>query len=315
METFLAEHPKLLGEHLGSGDNVGVVQHLWRQLVLPKRGRLDILFLLEDGSSHVLYLAELKNEPIGKGAVKQLTGYLESWRLDANVRNRQKVSKWLEHHAEVSEEKAAAIALNVQGLLVAPIYSSEGIEALVERAKQEPTSPVQALKLLRYRAESGGYMVLMDDMFLRHRKGQRRSFRWVDLHKSIPNLVSEETPFVIEFATDTIEAMPDFIQGRGKNLRLAGTFRQRAIERLGRAEEMSAVICTNSTWSEWELTTLRSVHASIVQGDSISMSKLAFYLQRAFGGEKEPSHQVPAVLWRRRDEPRHFISALDAMLK
>ncbi|HIN78613.1 MAG TPA: hypothetical protein EYM97_07260 [Gemmatimonadetes bacterium] len=131
----------------------------------------------------------------------------------------------------------------------------------------------------------------------------------------MPDLVSEETPFVIEFAADTIKAMPDFVQGRGKNLRLAGTFRQRAVERLGRAIEMSEVICQNSSWREWELSTLRSVHASIVQGDSISMSKLAFYLQRAFGAEKEPSHQVPAVIWRRRDEPRYWISELDAMLK
>ena len=56
-------------------------------------------------------------------------------------------------------------ALDVQGLLVAPSYTPEGVEALVDRAKQAPASPVAALKLLRFKAETGGFIVLVDDMF------------------------------------------------------------------------------------------------------------------------------------------------------
>jgi len=99
METFLFEHMSLMSEHLGTGEADAQVLKTWRQMHLPRRGspgRLDLGFVATEREQPVLCLAELKNEPIGKGAVDQVTGYLEAWRRDAKRRNRDLVAKWLE---------------------------------------------------------------------------------------------------------------------------------------------------------------------------------------------------------------------------
>jgi len=315
LETFLAEHRALLAEHLSSGDNEGAVDEIWRQMVLPGGGRLDLLFLLNDGGSHVLFLAELKNEAIGKSAVNQVAGYLEAWRTEANVNNRARIATWLETSAGLDASRAGGIALDVQCLLVAPSYTPEGIEALVERAKKAPASPVQALKLLRFQAEEGGgFIILVDDMFLRRHKGKRRTIRWIDLHQRFPDLVTEQTPFIMVVGGETFEALPDFHQGRGKNFRLVGG-RDKALAALGRAEQMAAQLSKGASWGETEQRYLSEVHAELLRGGSVSMSRLSLYLQRCFGGEKEPDWQRPADLWRLKDDSERTIYQLDALLK
>ena len=318
METFLFEHMSLLGEHLGNGDTGAEVLKTWRQMHLPRRGaagRLDLVFLAEDMEKPVLFLAELKNGPVGKGAVKQVTGYLEAWRKKANTANRQQVADWLSRAEKpVSDEDARAAALDVQGLLVAPSYTAEGVEAVVEWARSHPEMPVQALKLLRFRTGDGeGHVVLVDDVFIKPRKGQRVTLRWVDLANR--KLVSEETVFELSCAGGSFEATPDFVAGRGKNLRLAPKHKKAALSALGRAEEMSEKVCPREGWGAWDVDKLRVVHDLLTADQSVPMSTLSLYIQRAFGGVGEPDWQRPAHRWHMRDGDKLFVWELDAKLK
>ena len=319
METFLFEHMSLLGEHLGTGDAEATVQKTWRQMHLPRTGaagRLDVVFLAMDQEQPVLYLAELKNEPIGKGAVNQVTGYLDGWRQDTNGGNRKQVADWLEQMEQpFSKDQAAAVALNVQGLLVGPSYTAEGIEAVVEWAKKSPEMPVQALKLLRFRTGDGeGHVVLVDDVFIKPRKGQRVVLRWVDL--AARKLVTEETIFEMTCAGGTFGATPDFGAGRGKNLRLLPEHRQAALKALQRAEEMETKLAQEGGWdSGWVIDKLREAHRRIKDGESVPASNLALFIQRAFGAAGEPDWQRPAHLWRMKAGDKRFVWELDAKLR
>ena len=319
METFLFEHMSLLGEHLGSGDAEAEVLKTWRQMHLPKKrshGRLDLVFLALDREQPVLYLAELKNEPIGKHAAKQLAGYLDAWRKDTNAENRATVASWMtSRERPPSRDEADRIALDVQGLLVGSGYAAEGIEAVVQHAKDHPNMPVQALKLLRFRTGDGeGHVVLVDDVFIKPRRGQRVTLRWPDLARR--GLVTEETIFEMACAGGTFEATPDFIAGRGKNLTLAPKHRQAALKALNTAEQTIRRFAEQGGGDVgWVIDKLRRVHRLIREGQSVPMSNLALYVQCAFGGEGEPDWQRPAHLWRMRDGDKLFVWELDAKLK
>ena len=320
METFLFEHMSLLGEHLGTGDAEATVQKTWRQMHLPRTGaagRLDVVFLAMDQEQPVLYLAELKNEPIGKGAVNQVTGYLDAWRKDTNRGNRATVAAWLTSMEKpLPQEDADKVALNVQGLLVGPSYTAEGIEAVVAWAKKSPEMPVQALKLLRFRTGDGeGHVVLVDDVFLKPRKGQRIVVRWVDLARR--GLVTEETVFEMICSGGSFGATPDFAAGRGKNLRLLPDHRQAALKALDRAEEMQRKLAEQGGWDggDWVINKLREAHRRIKEGESVPASNLTLFIQRAFGGEREPDWQTPAQRWRMKEGDKLSVWELDAKLK
>lgn len=312
METFLVEHMSLMGEHLGSGDSEADVLKTWRQLHLPRRGsagRLDIVFVVRHAGQPVLYLAELKNEPIGKGAVGQITAYLEAWRRDANAKNRTQIADWLlRDESPVTAEEAERVALDVQGILVAPSYTADGIEAVVDWAKAHGDMPVQALKLLRFRATDGeGHVVLVDDVFIKPRRGQRIMLRWADLARH--NLVTEETLFVMECGGRTIEAMPDFVAGRGKNLVPLPEHRKALLDALGTT--------LDQVQDDWIGGKVREVARLLTARESVPMSPLSLYVQCAFGGAKEPDWQRPAHLWRVRAEDGKgpFVWELDAKLR
>jgi len=323
METFLYEHMGLLGDHLGTGDAEVRVIEVSRQMHLPKKrshGRLDLVFLGLDQNLPVLYMAELKNEPIGKGAVRQLQGYLDAWRRESNKGNRATVARWLMAlEKPPSEEDAERISRDVQGLLVGPSYLAEGVEAVVQHARDHPTMPVQALKLLRFRTGDGeGHVVLVDDVFTKPRKGQRITLRWVDL--AARGLVTRETVFEMTCEGGTFEATPDFDVGRGKNLVLARRHRQAALKALIHAEERVRTVADKGGWEpDWEIDKLRQVHQLIQDGQSVPASNLSLYLQRAFGGLKEPDWQRPAALWRTKEKDAKgehlFVEQLDAKLK
>ena len=319
METFLFEHMGLLGDHLGTGDAEARISKVSRQMHLPKKrshGRLDLVFLALDQDQPVLYLAELKNEPVGGEAVKQIQRYLVAWRKDSNRANRATVVRWLmAMEKPPSKEEAERVSLDVQGLLVGPSYAAEGIEAVVQHAKDHPTMPVQALKLLRFRTGDGdGHVVLVDDVFIKPRKGQRVTLRWVDL--AARGLVTRETVFEMTCAGGTFEATPDFDVGRGKNLVLARQHRQTALKALNTAEEKARKAADEGGWEpDWAIDKLRQVHSLIQEGRSVPASNLALYIQRAFGGAKEPDWQRPAALWRMRDGDKLLVEELDARLK
>lgn len=324
METFLYEHMGLLGDHLGTGDAEARILKVSRQFDLPKkhsRGRLDLVFVALDQDQPVLYLAELKNEPIGRAAVKQIQGYLDAWRKDANKANRGRVADWLAAMENPpSQEAAEKVALDIQGLLVGPSYLAEGIEAVVQHAKDYPNAPVQALKLLRFRTGDGeGHVVLVDDVFIKRRKGKRVTLRWADLHKA--GLVNEDTVFEMTCEGGSFEATPDFGAGRGKNLFLARRHRQAALKALSTAEETVRRLGEERGWEhpDWEIGKLREAHRLIQENQSIPASNLALYIQRAFGGNNERDWQRPAALWRMKvkDErgERPFVEELDARAK
>ena len=315
METFLFEHMDLLADHLGTGDAEARVLKVSRQMHLPKKrsaGRLDLVFLALDQEQPVLYIAELKNEPIGNAAVKQLQSYLQAWRKAPNRANRATAAGWLTSQEEpLVQEEADKVVLNVQGLLVGPSYTAEGLEAVVQHAKDHPGMPVQALKLLRFRTgDGGGHVVLVDDVFIKPRKGQRVTLRWTDLANR--GLVTKETVFEMACDGGSFEATPDFVAGRGKNLVLAQKHRHAALTALSAAEGTVRRLAEEKGWEpDWEMDKLRRVHRLLQDGQSVPASNLALYIQRAFGGAGEPDWQRPAHLWQMRDGDRLFVWELD----
>lgn len=305
METFLVENMSPVGEHLVTGDSEADVLKTWRQMHLPRpgsTGRLDVVFLARDHAEPVLYLTELKNERTGKRAVDQVTRDLESWRQDANEKTRAVIANWLLRQERPPAEHAAArVALDAQGLLVAPSNNAEGIEAVGAWAKDHPEMPVQALKLLRFRTGDGeSYVVLVDDVFIKPQKGQRVVLRWADLARH--GLVAEDRVLVMEYGGRAIEAKPDFVAGRGKNLVPIGDHRKALIDALGIALDRST--------DDWTGGKVREVARRLKANESVAMSQLSLYIQLAFGGESEPDWHRSAHLWCRRDWAECFVCDL-----
>jgi len=313
METFLADQPGLLAEHLASGDNEGEVLAVWRQVPLRHAfgdgadGRLDLLLLLRDGDSRSLYLAELKNEDAGKGAVEQLASYLLAWQHPDNRHLMDRVIARLMDSEGMDELGANACARTIHGVLVAPAFTAEGVNTLVARAAEQPDHPIQALKLFRFRHGGGhGHIVFVDDMYVVRQPGVRRSIRWTELHVAMPDLVHERSVFALRCGGRIFTATPDFEQGRGKNFILSPALAKESLSKLAQVPLLDP----------WEQRKVDRVAEALRNGESAPMSPLTLYLQRVFSREKEPDWQTPAGLWFLRDDPRErTILELDAVLK
>ena len=315
MEIFLYEHPGFLAEHLSIEEAEGEVARIWRQVQLPQGyehgggGRTDLVFLLRDASTLKLYVAELKNGWVGPGEVEQLTQYLANWSHDENSAVTETIAQWITGHTDLDAELARSIAARPQGVLIAPAFLPEGIEALVEWAKAHREAPVQALKLHRFRAAGGtGHLVFVDDVYVVPPSGPR-VIRWRDLHDRFPTLVSTDTVFVLECGGRAFEAYPVLDEGRGKNFRLAE-------HHVAEALELTEVAVARTGQKYWEATKIGQVAEQLEHGESVPMSNLTLYLQRAFSDRKEPDWQTPAGQWVRKDDPeRRTIQQLDALLR
>jgi len=318
METFLFEHPGFLAEHLASSDDAGEILRIWRQRDLPmdmKRrtwGRMDLVFVLQDGSSYSLYIAELKNVTADPGAVRQLEGYLEGWKGDGAKPMHETVVNWLIQRRNLSADKARAIVESPQGLVVAPSFDPKAIDRLGAWAKAHPRTPVQALKLHRFRSSfGGGYLVFVDDLYVVHRPGTRRTIRWTELNDRYPELITEETRFELLCGGKRYEATPVFQGGQGKNLRLAFKHREKALAALD-----AAVARCHERGHSWVAVKVEQVHDLLTRDEGIPMSNLMMYLQLAFGGEKEPSWETPAGYWKLKgDRDGRSIMDLDALIR
>lgn len=313
LETFLADQPSLLAEHLASGDNEGEVVALWRQDSLRHafgegaHGRVDLLFLLRDGDRVALYLAELKNEDAGEGAVRQLASYLDAWPHPDNGQLHARVASFLTDAEGMEELKAQATARVVNGLMVAPAYTPEAINALVARAAGQPQHPIQALKLFRFRHSGGhGHIAFVDDMYVVRPVGTKRTIRWTELHDAMPELVHVQSVFALRCGGRVFTATPDFEQGRGKNFRLAPALVSESLDKLDQMPPLDP----------WEQGKIDRVAEALRNGESAPMSPLTLYLQRVFSRQKEPDWQTPAGLWFLRDDPKkRTILEMDGVLK
>lgn len=314
LETFLCEHPAMLAEHLASGDNDGEIERIWRQADLPKarkgggRGRLDMLFLHKDGGRYSLYIAELKNNPAGPGEVKQLVRYLENWREESNGPVRTRVAEWLEAQSPLSGKQAEGIAEGPLGVLVAPGFTADAVGYLVDWARANPRTPIQALKILRFRAlHQPAHTVFVDDFYVVHRKGTRRSVRWTELADRLPDLVTESAEFRLDCGGRVFRAHPVFGSGRGKDFRLGKRHRAEAL-----AAEERVLVGRESIQRK-----VQSIVQAIRENGPIPMSNLTLFLQAAFGySEGEPDWQTPASHWYiTRDGQRQTITQLDRLVK
>jgi hypothetical protein len=314
METFLAEHRELLAEHLVSGEAEGQIVALWRQWTLkhaPEKGgvgRLDLIFVLQEGTKHVLYIAELKNESAGVGAVEQTAAYLEAWAHPENAGLRKTVADHMVQRVEgLSEDKANTVANVPYGLVVAPGFLADAVNGLVAWSQKHPDRPIQALKLFRFRLTSGqGHAVFVDDTYVVPRPGAKRVIRWSELHEALPDLVPHGAVFVLDCGGRRIEATPDFIEGRGKNFLLAA---HHVEETLRRASE--------KTPEGWHQHLVPRVANAIRDGRSVPMTPLTGFLFWAYGGGgRGRDSEVPAPLWSLRDDPQHrTVAQLDGLLK
>ena len=313
METFLVDHPALLAEHLSAGDDDGEVVFMLRQENLHHafgegtEGRLDLVFVLRDGDRYILYLAELKNDTAAKAAVVQLSSYLKAWKHDANQSLRGRVTAFLVADCGLSEDQATVVTNRISGVLVAPGFAFDAVNELVAWAAEHPETPIQALRLFRFRHAGGhGHLIFVDDHYVVPRSTLRRTIRWSELADALPGLVGEATVFALRCGGRVFTARPDFTEGRGKKLRLTEDLLEEALERAG-----DAVIL-----HPWEPPRVDKAHASLRAGDSVPMSPLTLFLQRVFSRQKEPDWQTPASLWFMRDDPQErTIQQLDALLK
>jgi len=200
MESFLMNNPSLIVEWDSETlESLPVKQQNFIRDVDNSRGRIDIIGLTKIDEKIVLRVFELKNGPITAESVKQIKGYLDSWKNEKRLKNG--IRTWISelNLPGITEKTIDTIIESPVGVLIGTTFSAE---AIVEAQNNK----ISGVRLARFRGASKlDYYVIVENQI-----GdiiRRRNWSWQDLIDA--NLIRVDDQFTFSYAGQILKIRPE----------------------------------------------------------------------------------------------------------
>lgn len=200
MESFLMNNPSIIVEwDMDTLERLPVRQQNFVRDLDNSGGRIDIIGLTKIDEKITLRVFELKNGPITAEAVRQIKGYLDSWKNEKRLKD--EIRSWISdmNLPGVSDKLIETIIESPVGVLIGTTFSAE---AIVEAQNLK----INGVRLARFRGASKlDYYVIVENQIGDIIK--RRIWSWQDLINA--NLMNVDDQFTFSYAGQILRIKPE----------------------------------------------------------------------------------------------------------